>query len=132
MTAHKQDLSRQPIRQTGLDGPFKIVRGRLTLIALAIVFTLVYGTVEKLLHPDRALPGFRRTVHAAIDHRNHGEEVAGDPRNSAGQGESSNSTLILFRVIVMLLAIRAMTQIVIEARRLNQFFKETADQGHDR
>lgn len=96
---------------------------RLALIVLAMVLTLAYGTVGFVLIEHYPLfDAFYMTLITVTT------VGYGEIHELSRAGRIFNSGLILFGVIVMLLAIGAMTQIVIELE-LNQFFGKRRIKG---
>src|SRR6266567_3184547 len=89
---------------------------RLAVIALAILLTLALGTIGfVVIEGYPAFDAFYMTLTTVTT------VGYGEIRTLSQAGRVFNSFLILFGVIIMLLAIGAMTQIVIELE-LNQFF----------
>src|SRR5579863_3270251 len=89
---------------------------RLVVIALAILFTLALGTTGfVLIEHYPVFDAFYMTLTTVTT------VGYGEIRSLSTAGRVFNSFLILFGVIIMLLAIGAMTQTVIELE-LNQFF----------
>src|ERR1700704_1372013 len=89
---------------------------RLALIALAILFTLALGTARFVfIEHYPVFDAFYMTLTTVTT------VGYGEIHPLSREGRVFNSFLILFGVIIMLLAIGAMTQTVIELE-LNQFF----------
>src|SRR5579862_3511734 len=92
------------------------LRRRLILIALGMVFVLAGGTLGfVLIEHYPVFDAFYMTLTTVTT------VGYGEIRTLSQNGRIFNSFLILFGVIIMLLAIGAMTQTVIELE-LNQFF----------
>src|SRR5580698_4408334 len=99
------------------------LRRRLAIIALAMVATLAGGTLGFVLIEHYPLfDAFYMTLITVTT------VGCGEIHELSRAGRIFNSGLILFGVIVMLLAIGAMTQIVIELE-LNQFFGKRRIKG---
>ena len=99
---------------------------RLALIAIAMAITLAGGTAGfVLIEHYPVFDAFYMTL-TTVTTVGYGEV---HPLSLAGR--IFNCFLILFGVVIMLLAIGAMTQTVIELE-LNSIFRKATDQKHDR